>query len=794
MATDFTEKTRRMREMANRKGPWRANEFEECRGEFDSMRAELAENIAVNMVRPDLRKVVSGDWSARSSLAGVLSQIYPDGTQRPCAVYSRKCTPAESRLKSAEGELLTMATSIERWSQILIYAWFWYIGDQDSLTELTEFLADDSKPKNWFMNNLIRQVKRFQFFVLARNGSEMPLEDALSRTRSLAVADAGVDGVDDAVKLTSAGFLQARAGTAVVGGKHGYLTGSDLFEAYMRKPGSDSLLPEPEVRLPWHSRQAEAFAAVLLAESVAAGAPTEGRSAATRLAGTHAAEQVDEFDQRLFAVMGAPFDFDELMKACPEMGALRRLMQGEALNVVLADFDPKGEFAMACRSYKETDPHFKNFYEEGGRIYHVAGSKDGLERIQLVVPTSGPDVQLRERVLYKSHDAVGHGKLRQTLDRMYGHYYWLGSAARGRVWLSGCPCTLKRKNRRPVGGLGEIPVGDMFEKVHFDLLEISVLGKYQGSRYMVTMNWPRSGRWALDVVPKKDTMLVAEKLLVHTVLRRPRAPRLYTCDNAAEFRSAVMQDFAKILQARMNFTAAYNPQGNAYGERQHGPIASLINMFLHDRSKDEWDDPFLIETLNYLGGTYPSSSRGGLSPSFIESGVDALDPFDWQLGGNGPVLPPSSLAKRLAMLHRMRRVVAQVHQQSRDVAARGHDRKAGPNRFKVGDKVWIHTEGKATDGAGKIGDKLIGPYEVLEWRQPQQRTAWLRNVHDHKDVISSPVDFWKLEKEVPEEMRLSYKPLQFVNSTASDWVSGAGTYVEEMLARRAGGSWGRTVF
>jgi hypothetical protein len=124
------------------------------------------------------------------------------------------------------------------------------------------------------------------------------------------------------------------------------------------------------------------------------------------------------------------------------------------------------------------------------------------------------------------------------------------------------------------------------------------------------------------------------------------------------------------------------------------------------------------------------------------------------------------------------------------VAARGHDRKAGPNRFKVGDRVWIHTEGKATDGAGKIGDKLIGPYEVLEWRQPQQRTAWLRNVHDHNDVISSPVDFWKLEKEVPEGMRLSYKPLQFVNSTASDWVSGAGTYVEEMLARRAGGDHG----
>ena len=794
MATEFTEKTRKMREMANRKGPWRADEFEECRGEFYAMRQELAENIGVNMVRPDLRKVVSGDWSARSSLAGVLSQIYPDGTQRPCAVYSRKCTLAESRLKSAEGELLTMATSIERWGSILIYSWFWYIGDQDSLTELTEFLADESKPKNWFMNNLIRQVKRFQFFVLARNGADMPLEDALSRVKSLSVADVGSDGVEDAAKLTSTGFLQG--GAAAVQGRSRWLAGADLFNAYMKKPGSDSLLPEPEICLPWHSRQGEALSALVATEQVepetaARAGAQKGLSAAVRLAGTHAAEQVDDSDPRLYAVMGAAFNFDELMKACPEMRALRRLMQGEALKTVLSDFDPKGDFAVACKSYKETDPQFKKFYEEGGRIYHVAGDKEGLERIQLVVPTSGPDVQLRERLLFKAHDAVGHGKLRQTLDRLYGHYYWVGSAARARLWLTGCPCTLKRKNRRPVGALGEIPVGELFEKVHFDLLEISVLGKYGGSRYMITMNWPFSGRWAVDAIPKKDTMLIAEKLLIHTVLRRPQAPRVYVCDNAAEFRSAVMQDFAKILQARMNFTAAYNPQGNAYGERQHGPIASLVNMFLHGRSKDEWDDPFVIEALNYVGGTYPSSSRGGLSPSFIESGVDVLDPLDWQLSGGGPTLPPSDLANRLSMLHRMRRIVAQVHQQARNVGAQGHDKRAGPHRFKLGDRVWIHTEGKATDGAGKIGDKLMGPYEVLEWRQPQQRTAWLRNVHDHKDVISSPVDFWKLEKEVPEEMRLSYKPLQFANSTANDWVSGAGTYLEEMLARRDGGDHGK---
>jgi hypothetical protein len=234
----------------------------------------------------------------------------------------------------------------------------------------------------------------------------------------------------------------------------------------------------------------------------------------------------------------------------------------------------------------------------------------------------------------------------------------------------------------------------------------------------------------------------------------------------------------------MHFTATYNPKGNSYGERQHGPMASLFNMFLHGRSKDEWDDPFLIETMNYVGGTYPSQSRGGLTPSFIETGVDVMDPFDWELSRDGPVLPPSNLAKRLAMLHCMRRTVAQVHQQARDSSAARRDGKSGPNKFKVGDIVWIHIDGTAADGGGKIGDKLMGPYEVLEWRQAEERTAWLRNVRDETDVISSCVDFWKLEKEVPEHMRLNYQPLMFTNSAGNDWFSSAGSYLEEVQDQR----------
>jgi hypothetical protein len=78
--------------------------------------------------------------------------------------------------------------------------------------------------------------------------------------------DVGVDGMDNAAKLTSKGFVHG--GTAAVQGRHRWLTRADLFSTYMRKPGSDSLLPELETHLPWHSRQGEAFSALVAAEQV----------------------------------------------------------------------------------------------------------------------------------------------------------------------------------------------------------------------------------------------------------------------------------------------------------------------------------------------------------------------------------------------------------------------------------------------------------------------------------------------------------------------------------------------
>ena len=60
------------------------------------------------MVDPTLRKIVAADYSS-TALGATMSQLHRDGVERPIRAASRKCTQAESKLKSAEGEITAMA-------------------------------------------------------------------------------------------------------------------------------------------------------------------------------------------------------------------------------------------------------------------------------------------------------------------------------------------------------------------------------------------------------------------------------------------------------------------------------------------------------------------------------------------------------------------------------------------------------------------------------------------------------------------------------------------------------------
>ncbi len=513
-ATDFSRKMSECMDMAKRTGPWHPDEYLRCRAEYLAMREELAENLALQMADPTLRKIVAGDYS-RKALGATMSQLHRDGVERPIHAAARKCTPAESRLKSAEGEL----RAIEKWGTELVHDWFWYVTDQESLTELTEFLAADV-PKNWYINNLIRSLARYQFFVVARPGKDMPLEDALSRTTALRIEAADDSAVQGAGELVSGGFHQKAA------------TVTD-FEGFCVSASHQTALA------------AQGHEAVAVTVPVA----------------PHSRQRVESEDERLWCVAGTFFVFDSLASDCVEVQAITRRRDGVPLGRL--GILPV-EFKHAMESYSTTDKRFERFYFDHGRLCH-RNKLHGVLRERLYIPTSGSDTQLRSRLIANAHDSLeaGHLKTAKTLEKLQSKYYWMTMRRDVEMWIVGCPCKrLKMRGPRRTGQLGHMPIGDVFERVHFDILGKLPLGHYNGSTHLLSMTWPMSGRVKLVALQAKDTALVADALLQRAIIGAPRTPAHWTCDNAKEFTKSVMHDVETLMAIRKHTVAPMHPEAN----------------------------------------------------------------------------------------------------------------------------------------------------------------------------------------------------------------------------------------
>ncbi len=747
-ATNFSQKMADCQAMATRKGPWQADEYQQCRGAFLAMREELAENLGLQMADPTLRKIVAADYS-RKALGATMSQLHRDGVERPIHAAARKCTPAESRLKSAEGELSAMAWAIERWGNELLHDWFWYVTDQESLTELTEFLALDV-PKNWYINNLIRSLARYRFFLVARPGKDMPLEDALSRVTALRIETDETPAVQGAGELVSGGFHQQASAATDYG----------------------------------------AFCAAAAQQTAAAAYESAGNMhavAVTVPVAPHSRQRVESEDERLWCVAGTVFDFDALAANCFEIGAITQRMSGVALSE-LGGMLP-AEFKSAMESYSATDKPYERFYFDHGRLCHGT-ELQSVRRERLYIPTSGSGTQLRSRLIANAHDSLeaGHLKATKTLEKLQSKYYWMTMRRDVEAWIAGCPCRpMKMRGPRRTGQLGHMPIGDVFERVHFDILGKLPLGHYNGSTHLLSITYPMSGRVKLAALPAKDTALVADALLQRAIIGAPRTPAHWTCDNAQEFTGSVMHDLETLMAIRKHTVAPMHPEANTFAERPMSVIASVMGMMLEGLPQAQWDNPLLLQATEHAIMHMPVRTRAGLTPSFIESGVDCIDPFDLLLSEFAPQPKAKTLQERISMLKTARRVALASVVAGREQSAKLHDKRSAPHNFKVGDRVWVWHPDVPHGDAQKLANMTHGPYIIKEWQQLEKRSAWLTHAVVPNDEMSAPVTHLVKNEDVPENVKLDYKPF-ILDVDRGPWTSSIVNFAQDELQRRQGDS------
>jgi hypothetical protein len=124
----------------------------------------------------DRETVVETDSSGYCN-GGVMLQYDKDGVLRPCAYFSRKCSPAESNYEIYDKEMLAIINALQEWdAELRSVARFTIVTDHKALEYFTTVRKLSERQMRWSL-----VLSRFNFTITYRPGKQNVLADALSR-------------------------------------------------------------------------------------------------------------------------------------------------------------------------------------------------------------------------------------------------------------------------------------------------------------------------------------------------------------------------------------------------------------------------------------------------------------------------------------------------------------------------------------------------------------------------------------------------------------------------------------
>lgn len=201
------------------------------------------------------------------------------------------------------------------------------------------------------------------------------------------------------------------------------------------------------------------------------------------------------------------------------------------------------------------------------------------------------------------------------------------------------------------------------------------------------------------------------KVFVDRYYRYFGFPRYLTSDRGSDWLSHFWKIFCQLTGIKQRLTTAYHPQSNA-SERANQEIYKYLRVFTC-YAQDNWNQLLPLAQLALNGR--PNSAIGGLSPFFLRNGYE-IDPI------MEPIPPLDKLCRhpgsKLAAKFVQRLKEAQDFAQAAMASAQQRYEESAnrlrrqPERFHVGDKVWLNLKNIKTPQLSKKLAWQHAKYEV----------------------------------------------------------------------------------
>ncbi|KAE8244770.1 hypothetical protein A4X13_0g6282 [Tilletia indica] len=331
---------------------------------------------------------------------------------------------------------------------------------------------------------------------------------------------------------------------------------------------------------------------------------------------------------------------------------------------------------------------------------------------RVALPESGVPVVLRS-----VHDDNGHFGYTKTFLAVTKHFWRPRLAEMVLAWVRHCLACQRLKLGRRVGELDIEKDAQMpFEATSFDL----VLGfpRTKAGNDAVLMILDVFSRMVL-LSPCKSTIdaVGIAAIVSDRVLRQGWRPRRLITDSEARVTGRVMQQLADSLQAKLTPSPPHHQQANAV-ERAVQTVQHVLRA-MTEQSTANWDRR-VVPAVEVAMNSTPNVSTG-YSPFdlvFVTHPSTIHAVFDVDLGGAATSFPENLLAASERLADARRAIdAARVKQKQRYDSSR----RPLPD-LQVGSEVYIRLSNRPVPGhgQGKLGERKVGPYRVLEVLSPHR--------------------------------------------------------------------------
>ena len=363
----------------------------------------------------------------------------------------------------------------------------------------------------------------------------------------------------------------------------------------------------------------------------------------------------------------------------------------------------------ACKAYFA---EWRRLQLHNGVLYRRWENDSGtVTRLQVLVPRA-----LRQAICEEVHDGrtTAHMGKRRAMRLLMKSVHWFKMDYDVNQWIRTCAVCQKRKiPKKPAQAPSRaFLTGHVNERVSLDV--VGPLKQSQSGNTVILCMTDHFSKYSRAFALPDQKALTVAKCFVDNWMHVFGQPMMLHADKGTNFESKLMQQICTLYGIDKTRTTSYRPQANAQTERYNQTLITVLSMLVDKDTSDNWDEKLPIAVTAYNCTDHASTK---FSPHRLFFGREIAHNLDRMLP-NGEREEYESWDDYVRTLDEASQFAYEIARQaigkSVNYQKRYYDRKQNLHEYKTGDAVLLRDRVQQPRGEGKLANKFVGPYFVID--------------------------------------------------------------------------------